>query len=218
MRHKPKNNYQKVLGVTFLVLVFATILSLLYLWQVYRNPGVRPSYNIVSQKVTYHNDRYNFDVPYFKSYQLDTTGTQSNYFKSDGVTLASISIPKEIFPNTNYSSGQITYAVKEKTSLADCQTYVTGSGTKRITKTLALGDNTYYVDSFMGAAAGTRHSSMIYRLHKDGNCYGVNITVGISSIQNYEPGTVSEVVEADAWNYLSSILAKTKINATTSQN
>lgn len=219
MTLKPQNNYQKVLGVSFLILVFATIVSLVYLWQAKSNSFFRPHYKIESQKVTYHNTQYNFDVPYFKSYNLDTSGRQPNYFKSGGTTLTSISIPKETFPDTNYNSGQITYAVKEKTTLADCQTYITGADTsKKMSQTVTLGDQKYYVGSFTGAAAGTNHHSMIYRLLKDGNCYEANITVGISSIENYEPGAVTAVVVADIWNDLSTMLVNTKFNATTTQN
>ncbi len=210
---KPKNNFQKVLGIAFLVVVFAAIVSVIYWWQTNRGFNMQPTYHPGQQKTTYHNEQYNFDLSYPKSYSIDNSGSQENYFKTGGRTLTTISIPKDTFPNTNLTEANITYAVKEKSSVKDCAIYMTGGGeTKTMKSTVKLEGYTYYTADFTGAAAGTAYHTKIYRALHNGVCFEANLTVGIANIGNYPPGTVSEVTEADVWNTLSSILLSFKLN------
>jgi hypothetical protein len=210
---KQKNNFQQILGVSFLVLVFAAIVSVVYWWQSSHGFNMQPTYHPSQQKITYHNPQYNFDLTYPKSYTIDDTGSQENYFKSGGKTLTTISIPRETFPNTNLTEANITWAVKEKSTAKDCAIYVTSGGeTKTMKNTVKLESYTYYTADFTGAAAGTAYQTKIYRALSHGTCYEANLTVGIANIGNYPPGTVSEVTEADVWNSLSCILVSFKLN------
>jgi hypothetical protein len=210
MSHKTKNNYHQVLGISFIVVVFATVVSLVYLWQVIRAPITHPNYNIQSQKVKYHDTAYNFDLKYPKSYVLDTDGTQQNYFRTGAKTIASISVPQTVFPKTNFGSAQITFAAKEKSTTAACQTYFDGNTVKKMTKTVVLEKNKYFTDSFKEGAAGTTYETKIYHLLHNDVCFEASVTVGIANIGNYEPGSVSAVVEADIWNTLSCVLVSFK--------
>ncbi len=206
----------KTLGIIFLVVLFAAVVSVIYYWQVANQPALTMPSNDEPQKVTYNNQQYNFEVKYYKTFPLDTSGIQTNYFDKSGVTLASISIPRGRYDTTNFSSAQVTFASKPNTTESDCQTYTSGVGSKKLAKTAVLDAGTFYMDEMVGAAAGTTYTTKIYRILRDSGCFEANLTVGISNIGNYEPGSVMEVNEEDVWNELSAVLASLKFNPTTS--
>jgi hypothetical protein len=211
---KTKNNYHKMLGLVFVVLVFAAVVCLLYLWQVSRiEISGFPTNLEHEKKITYANQDYGLQFEYSNRYQLDTSGAQPNYFSSGGKSIVSVSIPASAYPQTNFGSAKVTIAAKDESTQNECRTYMTGAGTtKRIGSTLKIESGTYYMDSFMGAAAGTAYRTEVYRVLQDKRCFEVNLTVGIASIGNFEQGSVEKVVEADVWNALYVILVNLKLN------
>ncbi|MBX4186643.1 MAG: hypothetical protein KW802_00055 [Candidatus Doudnabacteria bacterium] len=188
----------KTLGKIFLVLVFAAVVSGIYYWQVLKQPIPQiPSRTIVTT-TTYNNDEFQFAVTYEKKYKLSTEDTQDFYFPSGGKTLATISIPSFLYPNTNLNQASATFSAKGKSTETDCQTYLTSANkNKKMTVTETLNHLTFFTDSFDGAAAGTKYNSKLYRILHNSHCYEINLKIGISNIQNYPEGTVSEIAVAD---------------------
>jgi hypothetical protein len=203
----------KFLGKIFLFLVFAAVVSVIYYWQVLKQPlpffPSAPEAIPESTTNIYKNDLYKFQFEYDKKYIQNSEDYQANYFKQNGVVLTTISIPSSIYPKTNFGTGTATFSIKNEASQNDCQSYVTGANTtKKMAKTTNLGPNKFYIDQFSGAAAGTRYDTVLYRILKDEVCYEINLTVGLGNIGNYEPGAVSEITKEEVLERLDNI-AKT---------
>ncbi len=203
----------KVLGKIFLFLIFAATVSMVYYWQVSHQPTVQSPVKVISPNNTYTNDDYGFEVRYNKQYRIDTSGNQEHYFKTGGITVATISIPSSVFPITNFGSGDATIAVKNRSSSEDCITYVTGeAASKKMVKTIVYGQNTFYTAELDGAALGTHYKTKIYRLLRESYCYEINLTVGIANIGNFDPESkVTEVTFDEVFIKLEPILRSFKL-------
>ena len=188
-------------------MVFAAVISMVYYWQVIHEPTVQIPSKIVSTNNLYKNDEYQFEVRYNKQYQLNTESDQAHYFKTGGTVLASISIPRSVYPNTNFASAAVTFAAKSKSTEADCQTYVTSANaTKKMTESHTLNRTIFYTADFGGAALGTQYKTKLYRTWRNPSCFEINLTVGISNIQNYDPASgITEVAFDDIFLKLEAI-------------
>ncbi len=208
-----KNEYQKILGYSFLVLVFAAVVSVIYLFQASKYPFGNPQSNNQPQKVSYNNEQYKFTFEYNKAYTLNQSGTEPNYLNPGGKNLVSVSLPKEKFEKTNLGSAWINVSVRDDATVAQCQNYVTSANrTKKMTQTFELDSGKYFADTFKGVAAGTVYDTNIYHILRGQTCYEITETVGIANIGNFEPGSVTEVVEADVWNLLNIVFGSLKFN------
>lgn len=203
----------RFLGKLFLFLVFAAVVSGVYYFEVLNKPlpNFFPTPNSNNQSTTslYRNQQYLFEVEYSKQYTLSTEDLSPNYFRTGGVSVASISIPSSIYPNTNFGSATASIAVKEDSTEVDCSTYVTSANaSKRITTTDTVNGKKFFVDQFTGAAAGTKYDTKLYRILRDTTCYEWNLTVGIGNIGNFEPGAVTEVTLEQIMPRLDAIVSR----------
>ncbi len=206
----PKTNWfsnHHLLGYVFLILVTAAILSVIYYWQISEQNPVEIPQHQKSEVQTYTNSDYGFEVKYDKQYILSTSGDQENYFRTNGKTLATIALPQNSYPNTNFGSADATFAVRENTSESDCALYMYSAGSALTMKeTMTINGNKAYHAEFDGAAAGTRYATQVYHLSRNNTCFEINLTAGIANIGNYESGTAIEVNETEVWNKLDVIL------------
>lgn len=209
----------KVLGYIFIVLVFAATVSLLYYQQVVQSipDYTLPPVHTANLKI-YTNNQYGFSASYDKGYVLDTLGGQQNYFKTGGTTLTDISIPSNLYPNTNLGSADVSFAVMKNSVGVDCQSYITGAALPgQMIKTQTISGNIFYTAEFSGAAAGTKYDTQLYRIRHNGTCYEINLTIGIANINNFDPsGGVTAVDENDVWNRLGQILQTFKFSDSSS--
>ncbi len=211
----------KWLGIIFVVMLLAAIVSVVYYWQVASLPVPYfevPRHDQTTKLQTYSNEQFGFEVKYDKAYALSTSKDQENYFRTNGKTLASISIPQSFFPGTNFGSASVTFAVRENTSYDECNYYSLDGKTSI---PLIIGDTQdAFVTEFDGAAAGTHYKTKLAHIPLTDNsiCYELNQTIGIANIGNYEPGAVKEVDESLVWNKLSEILSTFKFRDVVSKD
>ncbi len=212
-RPLPENNFQKILGTTFLILVFLVVVSIIYFYQASNSSSVDPYYISKPKRLTYTNSEYDFSFIYSKKHNLSTAISSPNYFPKDGKTLVSVFLPNELFLNTNFVLGSFTVATIGKSTLEQCQTILNPTDkTSIMTNIFSHNSVQYYYDRFLGAAAGTKYSTRVYR-HWTPNsiCIEANITVGLGEISNYNP-TVHALTESEIWDQLNPMLETLRFN------
>src|SRR3989344_1890600 len=190
----------KVLGYTFIAVALAAAVSVLYYVEVRDRTDQAPMLPIHQDPEktlsTYQNSEYGFQISYGMDFLPDDSGDGTNYFKNPGQTAVSISIPKALYPDTNFGSALATVAVQTNSSQGPCE---------RATITKTINGAVFHESETTGAAAGTQYQTHLYRTFKDGNCYEISLTLGVANIGNFEPGAVSEVDEDSAWARLTAI-------------
>jgi|SRR3989344_3152754 len=190
----------KVLGYTFIAVALAAAVSVLYYVEVRDRTAEAPVLPIhqdsAESLITYQNSEYGFQISYEKNYLPDDSGAGANYFKNPGQTAVSISIPKALYPDTNFSSALATVAVQTESSQGPCE---------RATVTKTINGVVFHESETDGAALGTRYQTRLYRTFKDGNCYEISLTLGTANMGNFEPGAVGEVDDGNVWQRLTAI-------------
>lgn len=191
----------KVLGYTFIVLALAAAVSVLYYVEMRDGTMDAPMLPIHHEPEeslsTYQNSEFGFLVSYDKNYSLDDSEKGPNYFRNPGQTAVSISIPKTVYPDTNFGSATATVAIQADSSQSACE---------RATLTKVINGATFHESEIDGAAAGTKYQTRIFRTFAEDNCYEISLTLGVANIDNFEPGVVIEVNEDDAWTRMMAVI------------
>ncbi|HTL39831.1 MAG TPA: hypothetical protein VL306_03410 [Methylomirabilota bacterium] len=208
---KKKLEY-KILGYAYLILIFAAIVAVISYFQIpdfdFQNITVHPRTN--QNLTTYTNDKYALQIQYPKTDEFVLSSKDSaveNFFRTNGQSLASISLPQTAYPKTNFGSARVNIAVREGTFVENCIYYFNGSTTSNTLDGSAIVNrNPAFTTEFTDAAAGTQYETHLYHIPHNNICYEISLTVGTGNIDNYPAGTVSEVNKADVWNKLNSIL------------
>ncbi|MBX4191421.1 MAG: hypothetical protein KW804_01325 [Candidatus Doudnabacteria bacterium] len=178
----------KTLGKIFIFLVFAAVVSMVYYWQVIHIPITEAPKTINPPNLlTYSNPDYLFEVKYNRQYELIKDSDRQHYFKTGGNVIATIAMPRSLYQKTTFSSGEITFSAKTKSTESDCKVYLTAANTtKSMTESFDMNGTTYYTVQLDGAAAGTHYRTKLYRIWHNSFCYEINLTIGISNIGNYD--------------------------------
>lgn len=193
----------KILGYTFIFIILAAAVSILYYLEVNKQVGQQillpdgQEQQPEEPLETYRNNQYNFAISYDKNYVLDESSDAANFFRNPAKTLASISIPQTIYPDTNFVSGVITVAVQEQSSLGPCE---------RAESTKTINDVVFHESETEQAAAGTKYKTRLYRVFSNESCFEVSLTAAVANIGNFESGTVTEVSETNLWYRLNAVL------------
>lgn len=123
-------------------------------------------------------------------------GDGANYFKNPGDTVVSISMPKALYPDTNFGSATATVAIQTDSSQGPCE---------RAMATKTINGVVFHESETKGVAAGTEYQTRLYRTFKDGNCYEISLTLGTANVGNFEPGSVTVMDEAHVWKRLMAV-------------
>lgn len=138
---------------------------------------------------TYKNGTYGFEF----QYPSDTVFVTPNYALLED-KIVEIGIPQTDYPKTNFGDAAFSVSASFAKSLAACLSQnppENGDGFKTKTE---LNGIPFYMTSSTGAGAGNRYNSKIYRtLSGNQTCLELNETIHTSVIDNYPPGTVTEV-------------------------
>ena len=163
---------------------------------------------------TFSNSDLEFQYSPDYGFSSDKNSGQ-NYFAEVGSSVATVVIPREIFPKTNFGESTVTVAKSGKiTNAADCRKYTTGGMEKAVTnETETINNITYDKAEFTDAGAGNLYDTRLYRFFYKGSCYEINVTLHTTQIANYPPGTVTEVNKDQAWGKLMEILNTLKFRA-----
>jgi hypothetical protein len=156
---------------------------------------------------TYSNATYGFTFVYPASMQL-VTPTYGN-LKDE---VAQVQIPKSAYPGTNFDDAAISVSAQSAKSLNDCLALSPPEGSDGFkTKTTINGVDFYMTDS-SGAGAGNFYDSKVYRTLKStgGTCIEISETIHTSNIDNYTPGSVTEVKQSDVQARLDPIVQSFK--------
>jgi hypothetical protein len=201
----------KLLGFLFVIAAAAAVVSLAIYWEA-ANQAISPMpiHQVKSGEAApgmekYTNDKLGFEISYNKNYTLDTSGRSANFFKNSADTIASISIPQTLYPKTNFGSAVVTVAVQTASSQAACE---------KASQTQTVNGVVFHESEQDGAAAGTKYQTQIYRTFHNDSCFEVSLTTGISNIQNYEPGAVTEVNQNELSQRLDKIFGSFKFTTT----
>jgi hypothetical protein len=203
----------KILGIIFVFLAFAAIISGIYYWQT--GMAFPPQFPIhQSATETFINTEKTFQVTYLNSYSVNGSQTnQSNYFNKNGTTIVTINIPQSTFPNTNFVEDYLTIAEGKNLAAADCDKYLSSSGkVVKLDKTEKINGNAFSKAEFSGAAAGNFYETKLYRIFHDKTCYEISLTLHTGNIGNYPTGSVIEVNKDEAWFKLDLILQTFKFS------
>ncbi|HEV2314189.1 MAG TPA: PsbP-related protein [Candidatus Acidoferrales bacterium] len=155
-----------------------------------QKPGPAPT----PSTQTYSNAKYGFTFEYPTSMQF-VTPTYGNL--EDQVV--QVEIPKSAYPGTNFGDAAISVSVQHAKALDDCLALSPPEGSDGFkTKTTINGVN-FYMTNSNGAGAGNFYDSKVYRTLKStgGVCIEISETIHTSNIDNYTPGTVTQVSQSD---------------------
>ncbi|HWA64630.1 MAG TPA: hypothetical protein VG866_02180 [Candidatus Paceibacterota bacterium] len=156
---------------------------------------------------TYRSTQYGIQFQYDSRFLLNNYQNLGTYFSSNGVQVANIAIPPELYPKTNFGLATANIAVRANSDGTQCLTYVTGADqTAVMNRTETHGGNVFSTATLTEGAAGTAYQTRIYRLWHNQTCYEISLNFGVANIGNYPAGSVSEVNQADVWNRLTQIV------------
>jgi hypothetical protein len=196
----------KLLGIVFVLLTIAAIVSSIYNWQVSHIyiPGAPIHQDSTANWKSYNMNGFEIKTP--QNYDFSTSASNSfeNYLGSKGKALVRISMPKDSYPKTNFSEGYITVA-SANISESACKKYSDGQ-LKSMDQLEMINGINFNKTEFQGAAAGNYYQTRLYHAFRNASCFEISVTLHTTNIGNYEPGTVTEVNSNDAWNKLSAVL------------
>jgi hypothetical protein len=199
------------LGVTFLIVVLAAVVSLIYYAQVPLETDLSMPVHKQPLELTYADPMHDYQIGYEDNYAILHDGAQENFFRTHGQTLSTVVITTPFFPNTNFAEGQATVAVRPETSPEDCSFYTVGAAAPAtMTQQSQVAGHPAYYAEFSDAAAGTAYSTRLYHVPHNGDCYEISLTVGLSNIDNFDPDTVRQLQPADVWPRLNRVLTSFK--------
>lgn len=206
-----KRFYRIGLGVTFVIAVFAAVVSLIYYAQIPLGTDLPLPTHKPPLELTYADPVQGYQIGYEDNYAILHDKNQENFFRTHGQTLSTVVITTPFFPQTNFAEGQATVAVRPETSAEDCAYYAAGSAAATVMtqQSQVAGSPAYYAE-FSDAAAGTAYSTRLYHIPHNGDCYEISLTVGLANIDNFDPDTVRPIQPADVWPRLTRVLTSFK--------
>jgi hypothetical protein len=182
-----------------------------------------------TQWKNYKNTQYGFEIFYPPQYSFNEGASQrfnvGEFFVGSGQNIATISLPENSYPGTNYFDAFLTISVSPAgISEASCR-QAQREGDSQITNLTnpeTINNVTFYRGQTSGAAAGTLAQSRIYHAFVVDKCHEVTLNLFEGNIGNYPADSVSQVDENDVFSKLEAVLKTIKITSpppvTKSQN
>ncbi len=146
----------------------------------------------------YTHATYNFYFDYPKEFQFNTP--QIRFLDESLVGLA---LPRESYPNTNFSEGLV--AVSSVLNSTDAQCFVNPETKAALTKSETINGIRWYTDVIGGVGAGNIYNTHLYRTMNDGSCFEIAETVHTGNIGNYPEG-ITKVSEDDVFTRLHMVI------------
>ena len=167
----------------------------------------KPPSPAASNTRTYSNATYGFTFDYPTSMEL-VTPTYGN-LKDEVVQ---VQIPKEAYTGTNFDDAAISVSAQSAKSLDDCLALTPPEGSDGFKTKAIIHGVDFYVTKSSDAGAGNFYESKVYRTvkSKGGTCIEISETIHTSNIDNYTPGTVTEVNQSDVQAKLDPIVQSFK--------
>ena len=169
-----------------------------------QKPGPAPT----PSTKTYSNAKYGFSFEYPTSMQFVTP----NYANLED-TVVQVQIPRGAYGGTNFGDAAISVSAQHAKALDDCLALSPPEGSDGFkTKTTINGVN-FYMTNSSGAGAGNFYDSKVYRTFKStgGACIEISETIHTLNIDNYTPGTVTQVSQSDVQAKLDPIVQSFKL-------
>jgi hypothetical protein len=146
----------------------------------------------------YVHSNYNFYFDYPKSFVFNTS--QIHFLDE---ALVGLGMPRDSYPNTNFSEGLVS--VSANLNSTDAQCFTNPETKKPLTNVEIINRVRWYTDVIGGVGAGNIYNTHIYRTMNDGSCFEVAETVHTGNIGNYPEG-ISPVKEEDVFTQLHSVI------------
>ena len=148
-----------------------------------------------------------FTISHPRGVEVEVGSDLSGGFISPSIVKLSYS--KEAFnaEGTNFSEAYLVIGKSVgKDSAAECTQFNDiQNGEPVIAKEEVINEEVFSAADTVGAAAGNRYHSRLYRTLHEGACYEIALTVHTSNIDNYPEGTVEEFNSAQAFIVLEQI-------------
>lgn len=157
--------------------------------------------------LTYSNQEYKFQF----NYPPEFSSTNSNYANLDK-KIVQFGLPSSAFPKTNFSDAGFSVSVAPAKTLDQCLAMNPPEGNKGFNSSEIINGISFSEADGSGAGAGNLYESKIYRTFADSLCFEIAETIHTSNINNFDPGTVTEVNKDVILNKLRSILLTFKFN------
>lgn len=160
------------------------------------------------QLQTYNNSTYGVTFQYPQTMNFVTP---TYALLQDKIT--ELQIPQSAYPKTNFGDAAFSVSAAYAKDLATCLTMNPPENASGFKNQTQINGQTFYLAQSMGAAAGNRYDSTVYRtLSGKQTCIEVSETIHTSNIGNYPAGTVTEVNQGDVQSRLDAVLQTFKIN------
>lgn len=171
------------------------------------NQSHKPPSPAASNTKTYSNATYGFTFDYPASMQL-VTPTYGN-LKDEVVQ---VQIPKSAYRGTNFDDAGIGVSAQSAKSLNDCLALTPPEESDGFRTKTTINGVDFYMTNSNSAGAGNFYESKVYRTIKNtgGTCIEISETIYTSNIDNYTPGTVTEVSQSDVQTKLDPIVQSFK--------
>jgi hypothetical protein len=165
----------------------------IYLWflktekamapEVQNNPSGLVSYTDPTGAISFKYNK-NFTVEdgkqeFTNDWRLDS--------QSPGVILATLLVPKEYMPGTNFSEAKIVFGRSSDAQAISACTNADANTGESLAGDTALSGFPFKKFTQNGAGAGNFYDTTSYRGILDGDCYSIEYTIHSTNIGNYPP-------------------------------
>ncbi|MBI5470327.1 hypothetical protein HY968_03370 [Candidatus Kaiserbacteria bacterium] len=125
---------------------------------------------------------------------------------TSGALLATIMIPGDFEPQTNFSDAKFTVGTSTNPgAITTCLTE--GNGAAASSTSVAINGASFSRISFDGAGAGNFYETTSYRTVHNGECYAIEYTIHSTNIGNYSPDQgIKEFDKAKVQNALEAMV------------
>lgn len=121
-----------------------------------------------------------------------------------------ISMPTVGYEKTNFGGASLTVTSGYAKDIASCLALSTPQNGDGFKSSKVINGATFYSTKTGGAAAGSFYEGRIYRTLRGSMCIEFVETIHTTNIQNYDPGTVTEVDTTPIWAKLDAIVQTVK--------
>jgi len=172
----------------------------------------------------YRNNTHGFSIGYAKNYSFyngeDPYFTVGEFFVGVGAPIATIELPTNSYPNTNYYDSFLMLSAATKDvpdlSVENCTKAQRQEDTQIVglSDTKTINGRVFYRGEADGAAAGTLVKTRIYHTVFNNTCFEASLSIVEGNIDNYPQGTVHQFDEQDVWDKLETVLSTIVFNST----
>lgn len=160
--------------------------------------------------ITYENKTANFQISYPQNYSIKVDESlASSGFSYLGKPLLEIDAPKTVFKGTNLQEALVLISSSSSPlGLANCNKLSSfpTENSDILKDEIIIHDIPFYTGTRVGAAAGNRYASQIYRTAYRNTCIEINLLLHSTNIENYPAGSIQPFDAAAMEAKLQSIL------------